>query len=153
MSDFKRELRYGVVKLKNLTESQQKQFWDLVDSFDLPQLECVVVESDWPMYEETWESIKQWANGDFVPRKKLKDRIKYLEGYADEVRAELHHAQYTVGDHEELKSTLSLAQIIYGYSLKVEVTPGETVECKNAAVLSFPNSQSLHVFKLGAADA
>ncbi len=26
-----------------------------------PQLECVVVEADWPMYNETWEKVLKYA--------------------------------------------------------------------------------------------
>ncbi len=25
-------------------------------------LDCVVVESDWPMYESTWGSVEEWAD-------------------------------------------------------------------------------------------
>lgn len=27
-----------------------------------PPLDCVVVEHDWPMYEQTWTSIEGWVN-------------------------------------------------------------------------------------------
>ena len=26
-----------------------------------PEMECVIVERDWPMYEETWKSIEDWV--------------------------------------------------------------------------------------------
>lgn len=143
MSDFKRELRYGVVKLKNLTDHQQKQFWELVDSFDLPQLECVVVESDWPMYEDTWESIEDYSNGTYVHRSTLKNRISELEDIDTQFYIDLQDAQTKAAMYE----TLDYSQLsVYGDNLVVITDDGSNVQCKNAAVLSFPHNQALHQF-------
>ena len=30
-------------------------------------LECVVVESDWPMYDSTWQNIETWADEQSEP--------------------------------------------------------------------------------------
>lgn len=69
MSQFKREERYIVVKLKTLTESQQNGLRNLLQMNDIKTVECVVVESDWPNYEQTWRDVEAVANGTFVERK------------------------------------------------------------------------------------
>lgn len=67
---FKRERRYGVVKFSDanvaLTDSEREQLaalmtkvaWHRIEQGKAP-LECVVVESDWPIYDATWEAIEQ----------------------------------------------------------------------------------------------
>jgi len=69
MPDFEREFRYLVMKFKDvneyLSDAEKEILLVLVkkiatgraDAGKMP-LECVVVESDWPEYEPTWEAIK-----------------------------------------------------------------------------------------------
>ena len=67
---FKRECRYGVVKFSDanvaLTDSEREQLATLMEKVGRSRieqgkgpLECVVVESDWPIYEITWAAIEQ----------------------------------------------------------------------------------------------
>lgn len=69
-SDFVRELRYLVVKLKDankyLTPTERDTLERLAAKCSLGRiddgkriLECVCVESDWPEYGPTWAAIEQ----------------------------------------------------------------------------------------------
>ena len=62
---FKREHRYYVVKRKHLTQEQDEFLSRYLAACSQcePKLniECVVVESDWPIYESTWNSIMELA--------------------------------------------------------------------------------------------
>jgi hypothetical protein len=73
MSEFQREHRYYVFKTKNLTEDQKQRLYDLQMELgpwnDVP--ECVVVESDWPNYQDTWSDIQAVSEGRFAPRAEL----------------------------------------------------------------------------------
>lgn len=60
---FKREKRYFVVKRSDLTAQQTEQLQQLLDSFALPVRESVVVESDWPEYEDVWAMIESRVTG------------------------------------------------------------------------------------------
>lgn len=59
MTAFVKEDRYAVIKRKHLTDAQIKALDDLLRTFDLPPIECVVVEADWPEYQTVWDSIKE----------------------------------------------------------------------------------------------
>ena len=66
---FKRKQRYFVLKVKDAKEYlDARQLDKLVEIADtiskgrekdgIPAVECVVVESDWPEYEQTWRAIE-----------------------------------------------------------------------------------------------
>lgn len=56
---FKRENRYAVFKLKNLTEDQRRQLYDLqMELGPDNDIDGVVVESHWPEYEPVWHMIE-----------------------------------------------------------------------------------------------
>jgi len=68
MSDFNREFRYIVIKLKDAEMSLDcddlKNLNMIIDKIsehrkevDKGDLECVVVESDWEIYEKVWSLI------------------------------------------------------------------------------------------------
>lgn len=65
MSEFKREERYIVLKLKNMYELERKRLnhWLKVNDYEEFKTECVVVESDWPIYEEAWDMVQRLAEG------------------------------------------------------------------------------------------
>lgn len=66
MSEFQREHRYWVIKRKHLTQKQDeacRQFCGRLRYEGVPDVEAAVVESDWPIYEETWENVKRCAEG------------------------------------------------------------------------------------------
>lgn len=59
MSEFKREERYIVVKLKHLAGLQVAPLRNFLRDNRVPTLDCVVVEKDWPEYERVWRSIER----------------------------------------------------------------------------------------------
>lgn len=64
MSDFEREHdRYIVIKTKDLGEYDYNTLQDWLEENEIRARECVVVESDWPIYEETWENVQRMAEG------------------------------------------------------------------------------------------
>lgn len=94
MSQFQRETRYAVFKLKYLTEEQKQRLYDF--SMELGPYnsvkECVVVESDWPNYEDTWAAIQAVHNGCYVPAAQLPDGMTLLGRRITELSAQLHDA-------------------------------------------------------------
>ncbi len=82
---FEREGRYLVLKLKDtekyLTETERLQLRIIADRITEGRvrsgkscLQCVVVEEDWPMYEQTWQQIERWVNEPVRCRHKEKER-------------------------------------------------------------------------------
>lgn len=65
MSEFEREERYSVIKLKRLSSQQHQALREFLDQNMIPTEECVVVESDWPNYEHVWDTVEQVSNGTF----------------------------------------------------------------------------------------
>ena len=64
MNRFKREERYMVIKLNKLADdlgedelSREEQIYRLAH-FGKAMVECVVVEADWPIYEEVWKLVE-----------------------------------------------------------------------------------------------
>lgn len=73
-SKFKRENRYHVLKSKDVEQlpAKHKQRLAQIEQAVFAvrkgkQLECVVVESDWPIYEATWQQVQAVAeNGPII---------------------------------------------------------------------------------------
>ena len=70
MSEFKRERRYLVAKVRDvetaLSDDEKRQLSALMERVEHHReqqgkspLECVVVESDWPNFQETWDSVRE----------------------------------------------------------------------------------------------
>lgn len=79
MSDFKREERYIVVKLKHLAGLQQAPLRNFLRENRVPQIECVVVEHDWPEYHLVWAMIEHRMAGKPVPDFNLWRRADALQ--------------------------------------------------------------------------
>ena len=62
MSNFKREERYIVVKVKTLSDSALFDLRDYLYQEGIQTTDCVVVESDWPEYEIVWKMIEERVN-------------------------------------------------------------------------------------------
>ncbi|EKB28344.1 hypothetical protein [Aeromonas dhakensis] len=71
--NFQREWRYGVIKFSDanaaLTEGEREQLAILMEKVACHRieqgkapLECVVVESDWSIYDATWAAVEQMAS-------------------------------------------------------------------------------------------
>lgn len=74
MSDFKREDRYFVFKRSDvpphaiaMLESLREIADKLRETKGKGPLECVVIESDWPEYEQVWEMIEDRMTGKSWP--------------------------------------------------------------------------------------
>jgi hypothetical protein len=73
MSEFKRELRYYVIKVADAEQFSDEAKDGLNAALyasqivrklrDAPQLDCVVVESDWPEYGIVWDMIQARVEG------------------------------------------------------------------------------------------
>lgn len=64
MGEFKREERYLVVKLSDFhTEQDEDAVRGWLRKFGVPTRQCVVVEHDWPIYEEVWDMVRRMAEG------------------------------------------------------------------------------------------
>lgn len=62
MSSFKREERYIVLKLSDLTDDEYSHIEDYLEKCMIERRECVVVEADWPIYEDVWNMIENIEN-------------------------------------------------------------------------------------------
>ncbi|MCE0850719.1 hypothetical protein LU689_12435 [Pseudomonas asiatica] len=56
---FEREERYIVFKVKDLSEHKLGWVRDVIRLNDIPTVDAVVVEADWPEYEPTWAAIER----------------------------------------------------------------------------------------------
>ena len=63
MSEFKREVRYTVIKHNQLTESQMQYLKNCIFGEGIPTVEAVVIESDWPEFEPVWKMIEDRVTG------------------------------------------------------------------------------------------
>lgn len=70
---FKKEIRYIVAKVKEVEAAldyeelrELSNLLEKVKAYRVTQgktpIECVVVESDWPMYDTTWDTIEKWCS-------------------------------------------------------------------------------------------
>lgn len=59
MSSFQREERYIVVKLSDLTDEEYEDIEGYLERNIIERRECIVVEADWPIYEEVWNMIEK----------------------------------------------------------------------------------------------
>lgn len=89
MSEFQREERYIVVKLKHLAGLQQAPLRNFLRENRVPQIECVVVEHDWPEYHLVWAMLEHRMAGKPVPDFNLWRR-------ADELQQRLNAADQRV---------------------------------------------------------
>ena len=64
-NEFKKEDRYIVIKRKVLTQEAESNLRDLLLTFKIPTVDCVVIEHDWPNYDQAWSSIETIANGEY----------------------------------------------------------------------------------------
>ena len=88
---FEREERYIVFKVKDLSEHKLSWVRDVISLNDIPTVDAVVVEADWPEYEPTWAAIErratgtQW-NGEGLPPVGQKIEMKHKRSTEDWAR-------------------------------------------------------------------
>lgn len=86
MSEFKREERYIVVKIKDLSTTQMNQLVSALDQNGIDTTECAVVEHDWPIYDETWENVQRLAEG----RPSIRDERNGMNAKLVEIKDSLY---------------------------------------------------------------
>lgn len=64
---FKREIRYAVIKYKDLSPEDRRALSLFLRARNIPTRECVVVEADWPEYEPVWAMIQARMEGSPYP--------------------------------------------------------------------------------------
>lgn len=62
MSNFEREERYIVIKIKDLDDLSYTAVQNFLVREHISTREAVVVESHWPIYEEVWNMIEEMKN-------------------------------------------------------------------------------------------
>ena len=79
MSEFQREARYIVVKLKKLTHKQEKHLRACLHGEGIQTIESVVIERDWPEYHLAWAMLEHRIAGKPVPDFDLWRRANELQ--------------------------------------------------------------------------
>jgi hypothetical protein len=114
MTDFKRENRYVVLKgkdiLKYLTQEEKENLHHITykiqknrEAAGKPLLVCVVVERDWPEYEQAWELIKNRVDDTKRMSNKMTDKT-FLITDAQKLALEHDGNPLTKSQKEMLKS-------------------------------------------------
>ena len=100
MSQFKRERRYVVIKLSKLTQEEKDLLQARDDEIGLEEYvfpECVVVEADWPNYEETWATVQAVAEGTYIPRSQLQAELDALVAQVAQLKVSLQFMVDNIG--------------------------------------------------------
>ena len=98
--NFEREDRYIIFKVKDLSEHKLGWVRDVIRLNDIPTVDAVVVEADWPEYEPTWAAIERrvtggkW-NGEGLPPVGQKIEMKHKRSTEDWARPGFHEVTIT----------------------------------------------------------
>ena len=57
--EFRREVRYTVIKHSKLTANQVKHLEEFLFGEGIPTIEAVVIEPDWPEFGPAWAAIEK----------------------------------------------------------------------------------------------
>ncbi|MBY5942814.1 hypothetical protein KUW00_18210 [Halomonas sp. DP5N14-9] len=90
---FEREERYIVVKIKDLSASQAVALCRILTHNHIHTRECVVVEPDWPIYEQTWDAVRRLSQGMEQEADALRSRLQEIEAERDALAECLEAAQ------------------------------------------------------------
>jgi len=80
MNEFKREYRYIVIKRSDLDQHAHQALDRQLYIHQIRTRECVVIESDWPIYEAAWDMVQRLAEG-------REQRIAELERIVEQFKA------------------------------------------------------------------
>lgn len=62
MTEFKREHdRYIVIKRKEIQEEDEESLREFLESWQIPTVQCLVIEPDWPIYDQAWDMVQRLA--------------------------------------------------------------------------------------------
>jgi len=65
LSNFEREKRYVVIKLKHLNEKEILSLEGKLEALKIRTVDCVVYESKWPCVDAVWKMVKNLSEGNF----------------------------------------------------------------------------------------
>jgi hypothetical protein len=111
MASFKREDRYLVIKLKGLTDAQMVNIGATLKDCEVETVECVVVEHDWPIYEQTWDAVQRLAEGRPQRVDELEAEIERLRSAGDGLCLELEQWALTESDPDTQKALRAWAKV------------------------------------------
>lgn len=63
MSEFKREGRYVILKLKHMSSTKKACLGLLLSDYEEYCVDAVVVEAGWPIYEGVWDAVQRLSEG------------------------------------------------------------------------------------------
>lgn len=58
------EDRYLVIKRKNIKPEDAQKLYGILNEMDLPEVSCVVVETDWPEFDPVCKMIEDRVKGE-----------------------------------------------------------------------------------------
>lgn len=101
MSDFNREERYIVIKMKDLKyASAENKLLRVLQDAGIPTRRCVVVEADWPEYETVWKMIEARCSGRPSEIAALAEQVEKIRAALDIAHA---HADSLADSPEEMR--------------------------------------------------
>lgn len=132
MNEFKRELRYAVVKVKHLDKKQREDvFLDMANmciSHQIPFVQnCIVIENNWPIYEEVWDMVQRLAEGREQKIVELQTKLAESEARVERLRV---HAEIAVQRMAE--EVIPYADVL---SRIVKQTPAQSLAAHDAEVV------------------
>lgn len=106
-TEFKREERYIVVKIKDIDNQRQleKLRYQIHQGCGVNTVECVVVESDWPEYETVWKMIQDRIEGRPNELATSNERIRDLD---EELRIARQGAEYAFQQAKEADANATI---------------------------------------------
>lgn len=129
MSNFEKEDRYIVIKLKNLTHMQEKHLRACLYGEGIQTVESVVVEHDWPEYHMVWSMLKHRMAGKTVPdfdiwrsADALQQRLTVAEQRLSQVEGACDLAMSAIDDDER---GTNFVKIIQAIKVKAALKPAE----------------------------
>lgn len=112
MSEFKREGRYVVIKLKDIDENTQRQLGNFMQDLEIPTRSCVVVESDWPEYEPVWKMLEDRMTGKAtLPQEPVDEPFHAL---LEDYEALIRNARRCAYDYKHCADTLPSSETLAG---------------------------------------
>lgn len=104
MNKFQRENRYLVFKIKDIEAADSKMpIKEILTSIslELPDRQYVVVESDWPEYEQVWNMLEARMTGRSTELEKLKSEVSHLDNIISGLLSALYELTTIVKIHSE----------------------------------------------------
>lgn len=124
MSEFIRETRYGVTKIKRLLPKQRdaffQEFSELCTKHGTTSVSCVVVEKGWPIYEEVWGMVQRLAEGRPQKIEQLQQENKALQAKNDAL----------VARAARLEAVIDKVDMYHGHCHDIKCSRESNSECE-----------------------